>query len=189
MAKQLGFVVDIGRCLGCHSCELGCKNFNALDPEVLYRHVNDFPEDTFGDVPTRVHVSLACNHCEDPACLKSCPVKAIEKREADGIVFIHEDQCIGCKMCTKACPYGVPQYNERKENTEKCHMCYERVDIGLRPGCVSTCPVGAIDVVDISELTGDKYKKEIPGFPDPSVTHPSTRFVKPPKLERIEAKV
>ncbi len=185
MAKQLGFTVNLDQCIGCHSCEMGCKNFNALDPAMFYRHVHDdFPEDLFG-VPTRVHVSLACNHCADPACLAACPVKAYSKRDKDGIVIHDPSRCIGCKMCIAACPYNVPQFNEEKHTVEKCHMCYQRVDDGLKPGCVSTCPVGAIDIVDISKIDEAAFEKQIPGFPDQKLTKSSTRFIKPQSVKRI----
>lgn len=65
---------------------------------------------------------------------------AITKREQDGIVIINTDQCIGCRYCVWACPFGAPQFNAAKNITEKCTLCVHRVEQGLRPACVDTCP-------------------------------------------------
>ncbi|WML54438.1 4Fe-4S dicluster domain-containing protein [Neobacillus sp. PS3-12] len=185
MSKRMGFIVNSDKCIGCHSCEMACKNFNLLDPQIRWRKVYKIQEDAYGS-PTRMSMSLACNHCEHPQCLKVCPVDAYTKRE-DGIVIHNDDICIGCKMCTKACPYQVPQYNVEKKIVQKCHMCYERQDQGLKPACVASCPVGAIDVVDLNELSDEGYEKELPGFPDPSITNPSVRFVKPSVVKSYRA--
>ncbi len=183
MAKKLGFTVNIDKCIGCSACEMACKNFNELEPSMRWRKLQTIKEDAFG-TPTRMSMSLACNHCDDPACLKVCPKSAYTKRD-DGIVIQDHEKCIGCKMCIEACPYKVPQYSEEEKKTSKCHMCYERLDKGELPGCVQTCPVGAIKVEDVSTLTDAKYKKEMVGFPDISKTHPATRFVKESKIERV----
>lgn len=183
MAKRMGFLVNSNKCIGCHSCEMACKNFNLLDPQIRWRKVYEIPEESFG-TPTRMSMSLACNHCEKPECLRACPVKAYSKRD-DGIVIHNEDRCIGCQMCVKACPYHVPQYNEEKKKVEKCHMCYERLDQGLKPACVGSCPTGAIDIIDLNEFDDENTVTALPGFPDPSITNPSVRFVTPNIVKRV----
>lgn len=179
----MGFLVDSSKCIGCHSCEMGCKNFNELDPGIRWRKVHEIDEEAYG-TPTRMSMSIACNHCENPACLKACPVNAYKKRD-DGIVIHNQDRCIGCKMCMKACPYNAPQYNPVKKKVEKCHMCFERLDAGQQPGCVSTCPNNAIAVVDLNELDQSNYESALAGFPDPSITNPSVIFVKPKIVKRV----
>lgn len=177
MKKRMGFVINSERCIGCNSCTMACKNFNRLDPDILWRKVYPIKEDVYGN-SSRMHMSIACNHCENPQCQKVCPVNAYSKRE-DGIVIHNQDRCIGCKMCITACPYNVPQFNERKRKVEKCHMCYERLDQGLQPACVATCPVDAIEVVDLNSYDLSGTVADLPGFPDPKITNPSVRFIRP----------
>lgn len=177
MAKQLGFLVDAERCIGCHSCEMACKNEYQLEPKVRWRKVYPIKEDSFG-LPERNFMSLACNHCEEPACLKVCPVIAYTKRP-DGIVLHDQNKCIGCRMCMLACPYTVPQYSETRKKVQKCHMCAERQDQGLKPACVTGCPMEALSVIDAAEFSMPLSAKALPGFPDISITKPTTRFIKP----------
>lgn len=182
MGTKMGFMVDSNRCIGCHSCSMACKSYNQLNPDIVWRTVYDIKEDVYGQ-PTRITMSLACNHCEEPACKKACPTNAYEKRE-DGIVIHHEERCIGCKMCVFACPYNVPQFDKEKKKVGKCHLCYERLDEGLSPACVSSCPTQAIYQIDLSSV-GDEFEKSLPGFPDPKITKPSVRFIKPSIVKKL----
>lgn len=176
MAKRMGFIVDINRCIGCHTCEMACKNEYQLDPKVRWRKVYEINEDSYA-VPERSYMSLACNHCEKPECLRVCPVKAYTTRE-DGIVMHDQKRCIGCKMCMMACPYEVPQYNEEKKKVEKCHMCAEKLDKGEETACVAACPAEALSTVDLEEYYRFGLSMTLPGFPDPDITKSSTRFIK-----------
>lgn len=177
MAKKLGFLVNSDRCVGCHSCELACKNEYQQQPAIRWRKVYPLREGAFGG-PAREFASLACNHCEDPACLKACPVIAYTKRE-DGIVLHSQQRCIGCRMCILACPYKVPEYNEKEKKVEKCHMCAARQDWGEKPACVAGCPMEAISVIDLNSDKTGQAQKTLPGFPDTGITNPTTRFIKP----------
>lgn len=177
MAKKLGFLVNCDRCIGCHSCEMACKNEYQHEPYIRWRKVYPLQEDAFGG-PAREFASMACNHCEDPACLKACPVRAYTKRE-DGVVIHDQQRCIGCRMCMLACPYKVPEFNERAKKVEKCHMCAARLDRGEKPACVAGCPMEAISVIDLNADTGRQASRKLTGFPDVSITNPTTRFIKP----------
>jgi tetrathionate reductase subunit B len=84
-----------------------------------------------------------CNHCERPICNTVCPVGAAYKRE-DGIVMIDPHRCIGCNYCRAACPYNVRYSNPITGMLEKCDFCVHRVDSGLPPACVETCPTNAM---------------------------------------------
>lgn len=177
MAKKLGFLVDSEKCIGCHSCEMACKNEYQQDPQIRWRKVYPVNEASFS-LPERIYMSLACNHCEEPECLRVCPVAAYSKRD-DGIVIHDHDRCIGCKMCIMACPYHVPQFNTRYGKVEKCHMCAAKQDNGELPACVAGCPMEAIEVVDLNDFARYEAVTALPGFPDPTITKPTTRFIKP----------
>ena len=125
----------------------------------------------------RRFITSACNHCQDPACLKACPVNAITKRASDGIVLIDQEKCIGCRYCIWACPYGAPQWNEGTKKVEKCTMCVDRIDKGLQPACATTCVGKALNYVadfDPAESGLNAPK----GFADPALTRPSVKFAK-----------
>jgi DMSO reductase iron-sulfur subunit len=177
MAKKLGFIVNSEKCIGCHSCEMACKNQNQLDPEIRWRKVYAIKEDSYG-MPSRLYMSLSCNHCDSPQCLKACPVKAYTKRE-DGVVIHQHNRCIGCGMCIMACPYKVPQLNKHYKKVEKCHLCYSRLDNNEEPACVEECPAEAIDIIDLNNFEQFGTAGELPGFPDPNISKPSIRFIKP----------
>ena len=89
-----------------------------------------------------------CNHCLNPACVASCPAGAIYKREEDGIVLIDQDKCRGWRFCISGCPYKKPYFNWRTGKSEKCILCYPRVEAGLAPVCMHSC-VGRIRYVGV----------------------------------------
>ncbi|EEY5010780.1 dimethylsulfoxide reductase subunit B [Escherichia coli] len=158
MTTQYGFFIDSSRCTGCKTCELACKDYKDLTPEVSFRRIyeyagGDWQEDNgvWHQNVFAYYLSISCNHCEDPACTKVCPSGAMHKRE-DGFVVVDEDVCIGCRYCHMACPYGAPQYNETKGHMTKCDGCYDRVAEGKKPICVESCPLRALDFGPIDEL-------------------------------------
>jgi Fe-S-cluster-containing dehydrogenase component len=189
---QSGWLIDLGRCIGCHSCTVACKAeqntapvnspllFKGGNPQrplhVSYRWVVVQEGGTYPNV-WRTFVTTACNHCQTPACLNGCPVNAISKRASDGIVLIDQEKCIGCKYCVWACPYGAPQWNEAALKVEKCTMCVERIDKGLQPACATTCVGKALAFVpDFNVAQSGQNAPD--GFADPAFTKPSTRFGK-----------
>lgn len=180
---QLGFFVDMEKCVGCRACEAACKEYNALPVGVRWRKVRAREGGAFPD-SSRVFMSLACNHCEKPACVAACPVKAYSKTRLDGIVEHSKERCIGCKYCTWACPYQVPQYEKEAKKVHKCELCKTRIDKGLKPMCVHVCPTGALDYGNIDEFARrhEEVSREALGFPNISITTPSTRFRLPKKL-------
>ncbi|QWA10532.1 dimethylsulfoxide reductase subunit B [Sodalis ligni] len=180
MSTQYGFYIDSSRCTGCKTCELACKDYKNLGPNVSFRRIYEYTggswqQDGYGyhqDV-FAYYLSIACNHCEDPACVKVCPSGAMHKGD-DGFVVVNEDICIGCRYCHMACPYGAPQFNAEKGHMTKCDGCHERVAVGQKPVCVESCPLRALDLAPIGDLR-DKYGDlaAVAPLPDPMFTQPN----------------
>ena len=136
--KAYAMVIDLRRCIGCHSCQVACKAENDV-PLGGFRGWVKVVEK--GRYPTvrKYFLPRLCNHCVDAPCVNICPVKASYHRE-DGVVLIRQERCIGCKMCMGACPYNSRFINFAKGGVaEKCVFCVHRLDNGLVPACVSTC--------------------------------------------------
>jgi DMSO reductase family type II enzyme iron-sulfur subunit len=103
----------------------------------------NWDEDTStGDYPNNYHFYLPrlCNHCTKPACLEACPVRAIYKREEDGIVLVDQDKCQGFRECNKACPYDKVYFNYVTGKSQKCIFCFPRLEEGVAPACARQCP-------------------------------------------------
>ena len=146
-----GFVIDNRKCIGCHACSTACKSENEVPlgvnrTWVKYTETGEYPNSTRNFQVTR------CNHCENPPCVRICPVTAMYQRD-DGIVEFDANSCIGCKACVQACPYDAIYMDPETHNAAKCHFCAHRVDIGLEPACVVVCPEHAILAGDIDDPT------------------------------------
>ncbi len=187
---RYGMVFDLRRCIGCNACVVGCKQENSLPDGVLFTRTLS---EEYGVYPrvNRVYIPTLCNHCEDAPCEKVCPSGATYTR-ADGIVMVDSDLCIGCGSCAVACPYD--QRNEMKPElfkrglfgtgkltpfeeqgytrftpgmVTKCDFCSGRVDRGLDPACVVTCPTDAriFGDLDDPESKASKLIRERGGRP------------------------
>jgi len=180
MVTQYAFFFNAAACSGCKACQMACKDRNDLEPGVLWRRVFEVAGGGWekkGEVwvPSVVayNISMACNHCEKPVCGLACPVKAISKRE-DGIVFVDTEACIGCRYCEWACPYTALRFDARTNTVSKCDFCYDAIDAGGAPACVTSCPQRALDFGDLAELrkkSGDV--RQIFPLPDPATTEPA----------------
>lgn len=170
---KVGWIIDLTRCIGCHACYVACKAENRTPLRTDWRKVILRERGTFPAVQ-REFISVACNHCDEPACLKACPAGAITKR-ADGVVLIDQARCIGCRYCTFTCPYGAPRVDTLTNKVSKCTLCVHRLDAGLRPACAETCLTGAITFVP--DYQGPTTAPE--GFAWPVFTKPNVTFVLP----------
>jgi molybdopterin-containing oxidoreductase family iron-sulfur binding subunit len=174
-----GYGLDLSRCIGCRRCVSACVKENNPSRDVQIHYIRDLrmkkgefdlekAEHYYGTeaVPEEgyFYMPVSCQNCENPPCVKVCPVKATWK-EADGIVVVDYDWCIGCRTCMAACPYRARKFNwnepvipkeEINPNThylgnrprtkgvvEKCTFCIQRTREGRYPACVEVCPVGA----------------------------------------------
>jgi len=105
-------------------------------------------------------------------------VRAYTKYAEYGAVLQDPDICFGCGYCTWVCPYNAPQLDPVKGQVSKCNMCVDRLEVGLKPACVSACLGNALDfgVVENIPENRSQAKTEIPGFPRTDITHPNIRF-------------
>jgi Fe-S-cluster-containing dehydrogenase component len=185
---EFAYALDIARCVGCRRCAYACveENNQSRDPSVHWirvlemdkekgvdlAHANAYYEAETVPRPGHSYVPVACQHCRDAPCVKTCPVGATWQ-EPDGIVVIDYDWCIGCRCCMSACPYGARHFNwaepevpaeqlnpnmhflgnrpRPKGVVEKCTFCIQRTRKGLYPACVEVCPVGARKFGDLRD--------------------------------------
>lgn len=129
-------MADTHFCVGCHSCEVACKQIHGLPPGVFRIKVEKIgPEYKNGKLAMEFKI-IRCLQCEKPPCVDACPVKALKKRD-DGIVILDKALCNGCKICMETCPFQAIWFNEESGTIEKCDLCYEKnLEI---PFCVKHC--------------------------------------------------
>jgi nitrate reductase beta subunit len=120
-------------------------NFEDIQKEIYKEFENTF----------HMYLPRLCNHCLNPACVASCPSGSIYKREEDGIVLIDQDKCRGWRMCVSGCPYKKVYYNWESGKSEKCLMCYPRIESGLPTVCAESC-VGRIRYMGVILYDADR---------------------------------
>ena len=141
-------IIDLNRCVRSRTCYVACKKEHRIlahprDEKHPYEYYRlRYVEWEWGEYPTvrRAFIPLLCVHCEEPICLRFCPVDAISKR-SDGITVIDNERCNGCGICTQVCPYGA-LYITSEGKADGCDFCANRLDAGLQPRCVEECPSG-----------------------------------------------
>lgn len=181
---QKGFYYDSVICTACKACQIACKDKNDLKVGELFRKVYEYESGMHPNV-WGYSLSLACNHCEDPKCVKGCPTKALHKLE-NGIVDHDKNKCIGCRFCTWNCPYGAPQFREEIGKVGKCDMCKDLIANGENPACIDACPMRAIEYGELEELKakyGNESVNELPTLPLASITSPAL-LIKPKALAK-----
>lgn len=181
--RSLGLVIDLDTCVGCHACAVACKQWNTggvvgplIDEDAYGREpvgvwlnrVHSYEVDAYAppakdgctaqlEQPLTLHFPRSCLHCENAACVTVCPTGASYKRAADGIVLVDEAKCIGCKLCSWACPYGAREYSEVDGVMKKCTLCIDRIyneqleEADRQPACVQACPTRARHFGDLAD--------------------------------------
>jgi sulfite dehydrogenase (quinone) subunit SoeB len=174
--KKLGLVIDLDTCVGCHACAVACKQWNndgfagpltdenpyGKDPfGVWFNRIHSYTLEPDKEAPSQqtqtLHFPRSCLHCEKPECVTVCPTGASYKRAEDGIVLVDENKCIGCKLCSWACPYGAREYSAVDGVMKKCTLCVDRIynesleEWDRQPACVQACPTRARHFGDLGD--------------------------------------
>lgn len=178
---QYAFYLDTSRCTGCKTCELACKDYRDLGADVAFRKIYDYEggtwrdngDGTYATDAFSYHLSMSCNHCDDPACVGVCPTGAMHKDEQTGLVSVDSPKCIGCGYCSMACPYNVPKVDRTLGYTVKCDGCAARVAEGREPMCVSSCPLRALSFGPVEEMAQLGVRADLAPLPDPGYTTPN----------------
>jgi len=170
-----GFVVDLDRCIGCKACAIACKAEFDTRLGVFRSQVIDYEHGRYPKTK-RDFLPWLCNHCANPPCVPVCPVDPIDaefngvkfKKRAtyerpDGAVLVDQDRCIGCGECLRNCPYKVRFFDPVKKAggdpgekpASKCDFCVHRLEAGVVPSCVNTCPGRARVIGDLNDPSSE----------------------------------
>jgi Fe-S-cluster-containing dehydrogenase component len=151
----MGVLVDTTRCVGCRSCELACAEAHNLpipdiDDASVFEKIRPTSErqwevvNSFKTQKGEIFAKKQCMHCNQPACVAACPVKAMEKREEGPVTW--DTNCMGCRYCMVSCPFDIPKFEHHSATPklQKCNLCWERLKKGEKPACVEACPAEAL---------------------------------------------
>ena len=139
---QKALYLDPKKCTGCLQCEMACSFENEGIFNTAKSRIKVFHFEHEG-----TKVPYTCTQCAEAWCMHACPVEAIRVDVNTGAKIVLEDICVGCKVCTIACPFGTINYNHDTGKVMKCDLC------GGDPACAEACPTGAITYID-ADWTG-----------------------------------
>jgi anaerobic dimethyl sulfoxide reductase subunit B (iron-sulfur subunit) len=195
MARQKAFHFDNSACIGCKTCQIACKDKKSNPLGVNFRRVIEYGGGSWSTHPVHkgalvpvnffgYFLSIACMHCAKPICVEVCPSGAMQKREADGVVFVDQKKCLGCRLCEQSCPYHAPQFNKDLGVMSKCDMCLDLQEKNQPPSCVASCPQRALSIGELKELR-EKFGTvdAVEPLPKASFTEPSVVITPHPKVE------
>jgi molybdopterin-containing oxidoreductase family iron-sulfur binding subunit len=177
--RQWAFVVDLRRCDGCKYCTQACQTTHYLAEDQEWIKVYE-AEDEHNN---KYFIPRLCMQCENPPCLKVCPVAATFK-SPEGVVLVDQDRCIGCRLCMAACPYEARYFNftdspkppgvfdnpmpefpvpQRRGTVGKCILCVHYTSKGQLPACLEACRMDALYIADLNtdvmtNRSGETYK-------------------------------
>lgn len=194
--SKYGILVNADDCIGCHACFVACKEENQVAPGVQWNHLEKLEHEKENVIE---YFRVSCMHCEKPACMAVCPVKAVYFGSG-AEVLIDQAKCIACKACLAACPYDAPKFADPNRlsyfgdlkplggpapssrvpgKAEHCTLCTHRTQKGLPPACVSVCSTGALQFIDYDSLRPDQAEllKKAKGMYEVGGTFPKIRFI------------
>ncbi|GHB31690.1 formate dehydrogenase subunit beta [Salinicola rhizosphaerae] len=191
--EEVAKLIDVSKCIGCKACQVACMEWNDLRDEVgechgTYDNPTDLTANSWtvmrfnehetedGDLEWLIRKD-GCMHCADPGCLKACPAPGAIVQYANGIVDFDSNHCIGCGYCITGCPFDIPRISPKDQKSYKCTLCSDRVNAGMEPACVKTCPTNCIEfgtkadmLVRAEKRVGDLKAR---GFRDAGIYDPA----------------
>lgn len=173
--EKVAKLIDVTTCIGCRACEIACQEWNDLPfAETEFQNNLQTMPDTAWNVWTLIKMNeveredgtlqwflrkQGCMHCADPGCLAACPAEGAIVQYENGIVDFDHDKCIGCQYCTIGCPFNVPKFNPTTKKVFKCSLCSDRVEHGLQPACIKSCPTGCLQFGTKDEMLHVAHKR------------------------------
>ena len=184
-------VIDLDRCIGCFSCEVACKMENDVALGVMYNKIYTVgPTGTFPKIEM-YYLSALCQGCKKPQCVEVCPTQA-SYVDAEGVILIDKDKCIGCLQCIGACPYKARSFNPGTKVVEKCTLCSHLKN--EQPACVKICCAKARTVGDVDNQNSDISKKikgaakgTVQSMPNKG-NNPTVQYILSPKIAKWQAR-
>ena len=156
MKKKYAMVIDASRCFNCKACIIACQLENSVPPE----HRRDWITEAGGENGEPGQFQPAnCMQCDEPSCVAGCPVPGATFKSGDGLVLIDPTRCINCGNCVTACPYGARYRHPIKQVADKCDFCKHRINRGLEPACVVTCPTRARIFGDLKDPNSEVNRR------------------------------
>jgi tetrathionate reductase subunit B len=185
------FVIDVGICNGCYSCQIACKDEHVgndwtpiakpqPDTGQFWLKLNEYIRGTVPKVKMH-YIPLICQHCDKAPCIPACPIKGVIYKRDDGLVIIDAEKCTGCKACVDACPYGAIYFNDDLNIAQKCTGCAHLLDGGewKVPRCADSCPTEAIKFGEEKDFKDLIAKAEV--LKPESKTKPRVYYLNIPK--------
>ena len=177
---RYGMVIDLKKCIGCYGCQTACKAEHWTSPGIFWAKVIRQESGNFPHVRL-VNLPLLCMQCSHPLCVEVCPTGATARRIENGIVTIKTDECMGCRACMTACPYGARYFSAKARDyfpgqgpfpfmpehgdqpsaeigvVQKCDFCLSttRSEEGREPACVEVCMAKARFFGDLDDPESD----------------------------------
>jgi len=191
--EEVAKLIDVSKCIGCKACQVACMEWNDLRDDIGDCHgTYDNPRDLTAESWTVMRFSEyesqdgnlewlirkdGCMHCAEPGCLKACPAPGAIVQYANGIVDFDSNHCIGCGYCITGCPFDIPRISQKDQKSYKCTLCSDRVNAGMEPACVKTCPTNCIEFGTKQDMLARAEKrvgdlKEL-GFRDAGIYDPA----------------
>lgn len=154
---RMGFYFDAVNCIGCRTCQIACKDKNALPVGMLFRRVVTVEAGRFPRGVILPHFRRL-QSLRRPCVCSNCPSGACAKNE-QGLVTIDEEVAIGCRSCVMSCPYGQPQYDAEASVSRKCDGCSDLTAAGGNPVCVDSCLMRCLEFGDLDDLARSSWRR------------------------------